>query len=464
MEKMSRMLNCFGSINYVYLVVLSGHFLALTGDASIAWPSPVLTKLSSNGTENPLGEPLTEDEQTWIASISGLGSLIGVIPFCFLPDLIGRKPSLLLISIPHMLSFGISAFANTIYMFYVARFLSGLSISACYIVLPMYVAEVSENSNRGLMLVSYAIFSNFGSLLSYVTGPYLSMFWFNIFLLMFPVTFFVLFSFIAPESPYYYVLKKDYTGAVKSIEKLRRNNYYKNSELELRNIRVELENLERGNILNTLTKRHAIKGSLIAFVLTSFQQLSGYAVFIPYAQQIFIQAGSSIDNSAICSMIVGSVAFFSSFLCPFIIDKKGRRFVLTISIFGIIISEIIFGIFYYMVEENYDTSSIKWIPLACLMGYMLFFTFGLGPLPLTVTSEILPGNIKFLISTLAGTLGTVGSTVLQKNYYYLNNNLHYFGTIWLFAGLCTFLLIFVLLVLPETKGKSFSEILEDLDK
>ncbi|XP_044753280.1 facilitated trehalose transporter Tret1-like isoform X2 [Coccinella septempunctata] len=464
MEKMSRMLNCFRSINYVYLVVLSGNFLALTGDASIAWPSPVLAKLTSNGTDNPLGEPISKDEQSWIASISGFGSLIGIIPFCFLPDMIGRKPSLLLIAIPHMLSFGLSAFASTIQLFYVARFFSGVSICACYIVLPMYVAEVSENSNRGLMLVSFAIFSNFGSLLSYVTGPYFSMFWFNMFLLMFPTAFFILFLFIAPESPYFYVLKKDYTGAVRSIEKLRCNNYYKNSELELRNIRVEVENAERGNILNTLSKRHAIKGSLIALVLTSFQQLSGYAVFIPYTQPIFIQAGSSISNSAISSMIVGSVAFFSSFLCPFIIDKKGRRFVLTISICGIIISEIIFGGFYYMVYQNYDTDSIKWIPLACLMGYMLFFTFGLGPLPLTVTSEILPGNIKFLVSTIAGSLGTICSMLLQKNYYFLNDNLQYFGTIWMFAGLCTFLLIFVVLVLPETKGKSFTEILEKLDK
>lgn len=441
-----------------------GNFLALTGDASIAWPSPVLTKLSSNGTDNPLGAPISDDEQSWIASISGLGSLIGVIPFCFLPDLIGRKPSLLLISIPHMMSFGLASCATTIYILYIARFLSGVSIGACYVVYPMYVAEVSEKSNRGLMLVSFAIFSNFGSLLSYITGPYFSMFWFNIFLLMFPAIFFILFLFVAPESPYYYVLKKDYTKAVRCIEELRCNNTYKNSDQELLKIRVEMETAEKGNVLNTLTKRHAIKGSLIAVFLTTFQQLSGYAVFVPYTQKIFIQAGSSIDISAISSMIVGSVAFFSSFLCPFIIDRKGRRFVLTISICGIIISEIVFGVFYYLVEQKYDTSSIKWIPLVCLMGYMLFFTFGLGPLPLTVTSEILPGNIKFLVSTIAGTLGTVSSTVLQKNYLYLNNTLHYFGTIWMFAGLCTFLLIFILLVLPETKGKSFSEILKELDK
>ncbi|KAL3269493.1 hypothetical protein HHI36_008560 [Cryptolaemus montrouzieri] len=453
--------NILMKINYssVTSFLFLGNFLALTGDAAITWPSPVLPKL--NTTDNPLDRRITEDEASWIASVMGFGSMVALIPFCFLPDLIGRKPSLLLIAVPHMLSFGIAAFAKTVFLFYVARFLSGFSVCACYIVLPMYVAEISESSNRGLMLVSYAIFSNFGSLLSYITGPYLSIFWFNIFLLIFPICFFISFLFIAPESPYYYVMKKEYTKASKAIQILRSN--YQNSELELNSIRMELETSQKGDIWNTLTEKHAIKGSIIALMLTSFQQLSGYAVFIPYTQTIFEQAGSKIDP-AISSILVGLVAFFASFLCPSVIDKRGRRFVLIISLTGIIISEIIFGSYYYLDTHKYDTESIRWIPLLCLVLYMLFFTFGLGPLPLTITSEILPVNIKFLVSTISSFFGTVCSTILSKNYYFLNDNLGYYGTIWMFAGFCTILLVFIITVMPETKGKGFSEILEELEK
>ncbi|XP_045480587.1 facilitated trehalose transporter Tret1-like isoform X2 [Harmonia axyridis] len=426
----------------------------------MSWSSPVLTKLNSTGSDNPMGAPLSEDERSWIASVSGLGSLIGVIPFVFLPDLIGRKPSLLLIGIPHMISFGLAAIAKSVFTLYVARFFSGISTISCYVVLPMYVAEVSENSNRGLMLVTFGIFSHFGSLLSYSAGPYFSMFWFNMFLFMFPAAFFLSFLLIAPESPYFHVLKKDYTAATKSLEKLGRSN----PEAELEKIKVEIEGSKKGDILKTLMKKHALKGSLIALMLTTFQQLSGQAVFTSYTQEIFVEAGSSIKDSATSSLIVGSVTFFASFLCPFVIDKKGRRFVLVISITGIIIMELIFGSYYYLREENYDITSVKWLPLVCLMGYMLFFSIGMGPMPLTITSEILPGNIKFFVSTVSGIFGTISSTLLRKNYYVLNNNLHYFGTIWLFAGLSTFLLIFVLLVVPETKGKSFSEILKKLGK
>lgn len=440
------------------------NLLALTGDASGTWSSPVLPKLNSTGTDNPLGKPATDDELSWIASISGIGSLIGGIPFIFLPDLIGRKPSILLISIPHMLSFGISALAKSIYLFYIARFLSGVSISACYIVLPMYIAEISENSNRGVLLVSFAIFSHFGSLISYITGPYLSMFWFNLLLFLFPFCFFVSFIFLAPESPYYYVQKKNYSEAIESLITLRRSNVQKNFELELEKIKTNLEETEKGNILNTLKTKHAIKGSIIALILVSFQQLTGQAVFTAYTQQIFIEAGSTTSSSATNSIIVGLVSFFASLLCPLIIDKKGRRFALTISISGIILAELVFGTYYYMSEKNYDTSSVKWLPLACLMSFNFFFGFGMGPMPLTVTSEILPGNVKFLVSTVAGIFGALGSTVMRKNYYYFNNNLHYFGTIWMFAGLCMFLLVFVWFMVPETKGKSFSEILKELDK
>ncbi|KAL3266801.1 hypothetical protein HHI36_010955 [Cryptolaemus montrouzieri] len=460
-DEMPQTVGWLKTIDYVFLVVLSGNFLAMTGDAAMTWSSPVIEKL--NSTDSPLGRNITLDEASWIASISGFGSIVGLLPFSFLPDLIGRKPCLLLIAIPHMLSFGIAAFAKTIYLFYIARFLSGLSICACYIVLPMYVAEISGNSNRGLMLVSYAIFSHFGNLLSYVTGPYMSIFWFNIFLLFFPIIFFISFIFIAPESPHYYVIKKDYEKATKSIESLRRHNHNENSEFELDCIRKELENSKKGDILNTLKKKHAIKGSIIAMVLTSFQQLSGYAVFTRYTQTIFKQAGSDIDPS-LCSIIVGLVAFSATFLCPLVIDKRGRRFVLIVSLIGIIFSELIFSGYYYLDDHNYNVDSITWLPLLSLVLFMLFYTFGLGPMPLTVTSEILPVNIKFLISTVSGFLGTVSSTALSKFYYSLNDTLGYYGTMWMYAGFCSMLLIFIIIIMPETKGKSFSEILEELDK
>ncbi|KAK9890879.1 hypothetical protein WA026_012223 [Henosepilachna vigintioctopunctata] len=437
------------------------NLLALTGDLSIAWPSPILAKL--NSTDNPLADYPTKDELSWVASISGFGSMVGILPFSFLPDLIGRKSCLLMIPIPHMISFGLAAFGKSIYLLYVARFFSGISIAACYLVLPMYIAEISENSNRGLMLVSYAIFSNFGSLLCYATGPYMSMLWFNMFILIFPVTFFISFLFIAPESPYYYARKKDYIKASKSIERLRSGKHYHNAELELKTICDELDNAQTGDILRTITRKYAIKGSLIAIMLTTFQQLSGYAVFMPYTQTIFLEVGSDID-SAVCSIMVGSISFFSSFVCPFVIDKKGRRFVLITSLLGIITSEIVFGIYYYLSDQNYNMNSFTWVPLACLLSYMLFFTFGLGPLPLTVSSEVLPVNIKFLVTTVASFLGSLSSTVCSKYYYVLNDSLGYFGTIWLFAGFCTVLLVFIVVILPETKGRSFTEILQELDR
>lgn len=452
------------SISYLHLVVLSGNLLALTGDSAISWSSPMLSKLQSNDSNiNPLEYPITEDESSWIGSINSLGSIAGLLPSSILPNIIGRKPTLLMIGLPHILAFILLAFAKTVSHIYIARFLNGFSICSCYIVLPMYIAEISENGNRGLMLVSFAIFSNFGALITYVLGPYLPYFYFNLILAFFPFLFVVTFLLLAPESPYYFVLKKDEVNATKAITLLRSTNYYSNSELELKYIQSEIENSRSGNVLNTFIKKHALKGAAIAMMLTSFQQLSGYAVIMPYTQNIFEKAGTKLP-AEICSIIVGAVAFFASFLSPFIIEKKGRKFLLLISIIGIIVSEFIFGLYYMFAQRYSSLQAFNFIPLICLMGYMLLYTIGLGPLPLTITSEILPANIKFVVSTISGFLGSAASFGFSKSYPWLLTTLTMGGMFWLCAGICLILLIFVIFVVPETKGKSFAEIFEILSR
>lgn len=312
------------NINYVFIVAFAGNLLALTGDTTLTWSSPVLPKLYSNDTNvNPLGRPITADEESWIGSLQYIGAMCGILPFAVLADWIGRKPVLLALAFPHIISFIIFAFAKHINWYYLGRFLGGVSLSSVYIVLPMYVAEISEDSYRGMLLVSYSTFASFGDLFPYITGPYMSLMWFNLTLVIFPIVFVVLFFLLAPESPYFYVNKNDYKAEeCLTILRSRKENLY-NVKEEIDEIKNEINKNKKGDIFNTLKKKYVIKGFFVALGLSSLQQLSGLGAILAYTQFIFEAAGTKL-SADVSSIIVGIVLFLASFGGPLIVDRKGR--------------------------------------------------------------------------------------------------------------------------------------------
>lgn len=82
----------------------------------------------------------------------------------------------------------------------VGRFLAGLGAGGVFVLVPLYVSEISEDKVRGT-LGSFFIFSiNFGTLLMFVTGSYLSYTFVPKLMLALPIMFALTFVFL-PETP-----------------------------------------------------------------------------------------------------------------------------------------------------------------------------------------------------------------------------------------------------------------------
>ncbi|KAJ8977235.1 hypothetical protein NQ317_003810 [Molorchus minor] len=192
-------------INYTVLAVFAAGLLATSGDITMTWTSPTYSKLYSNDTSiNPIGRPITSSEDGWIGSLINIGAMIGPLPYSYIAERFGRRIGLLSISIPHMTAYLIFAFANKVYLFYLGRLLGGLAVGGGYTLLPMYIAEVSDDSNRGLLSSCLMPFWAFGNFLPYALGPFISIKVFNLILACFPVSFFIIFLLFGVETPYYF--------------------------------------------------------------------------------------------------------------------------------------------------------------------------------------------------------------------------------------------------------------------
>lgn len=147
---------------------------------------------------------------------------------------------------------------------------------------------------------------------------------------------------------------------------------------------------------------------IICTGLISFQQLSGINVVLFYSQSIFEKAGSSLDP-AIATICVGNIflAFskkeinlktisksgivqvLASGCTPLIVDRLGRKLILLVSAGGMAICLGLLGLFFLLDHQKAEiVSSISWLPIASLVGFVIVYCVGFGPLPWAVFGKI----------------------------------------------------------------------------
>lgn len=105
---------------YIYFFVTASISVIILG-TSLGWPSPVLPRMQDEGT--PFF--MSDEEVSWMVSLLYLGNLLSPIPAGYLMDLLGRKTSLLVLTIIPLSAWVMITFANAPIMLYFARFLAG---------------------------------------------------------------------------------------------------------------------------------------------------------------------------------------------------------------------------------------------------------------------------------------------------------------------------------------------------
>jgi MFS family permease len=95
----------------------------------------------------------------------------------------------------------------------------------------------------------------------------------------------------------------------------------------------------------------------------------------------------------------------------------------------------------------------------CTLGC---FAMSLGPVTWVLISEIFPNRVRGLAVSVSVSALWIACFVLTFTFPVLNSDLGPAGTFWVYAGICFGGFLFVLLRVPETKGKTLEEIERDL--
>lgn len=181
------------------------------------WSAPFIPILKSSDTSNHV----THTNITWIEIANMIGGICGIPVTIFFVDRIGKKNLILASACIGVCCWILLATAQRIEQILFARFFSAIAGDVAFVVTPMFIAEIADQSRRGRLFETTYLLVLFGQLVVYAVAPFIKVclpFMVGLPILLLQLS---VFSFI-PQSPYYLLIKGRKEDAKKSLQWFRR--------------------------------------------------------------------------------------------------------------------------------------------------------------------------------------------------------------------------------------------------
>lgn len=389
---------------------------------------------------------------TFIMSMALWGTVIGALFGGIPSDRFGRRRTLFWIGILYLLSALGSAFAPSPYIFSAARFIGGLGVGASSVAVPVYIAEITPAHNRGKLGALYQFNIVFGILAAYLSNYFIgASLGENAWRWMLgvegvPAAIYCAAVLGIPESPRWLVIKRqDESAARQLLEKL---NPTENIEKILAAIK---KSVREGEVpLSKFFSETFQFPILLAFLVAFFNQMSGINFVLYYAPRIFEQAGIEAEAVLGASVPIGIVNLLFTLLGMYLIDNFGRKKLLYVGSFGYIAS--LAGVSWGFVSGAQGA-----IVVVFVCAFIASHAVGQGAVIWVFISEIFPNAVRdYGMSLGSGTHWVAAAFITLLTPTVLSTFTG--GQIFaFFSGMMVLQLLFVWLIMPETKGLTLEE-------
>ncbi|GAA4437623.1 sugar porter family MFS transporter [Pontibacter saemangeumensis] len=379
-----------------------------------------------------------------------IGALFGGIP----SDKLGRKKTLFWIAVFYFISAVGSALATGWYAFLFFRFLGGLGVGASSVTAPLYISEIAPARSRGRLVALFQFNIVFGILIAFLsnyliggTGP--NDWRWMLGVEAFPAVGFLLGVLFVPESPRWLILKRNRVEEARGI--LQAANPEVDAALTVREI-LETSKHDASKPAAPFFSSHYSRPITLAVLFAFFNQLSGINAIIYYAPRIFEMTGLGQSSALLSSAGVGLVNFLFTLLALNFIDRFGRRTLMLIGSFGLIVT---LG----LVSLAFFTQSFQGyaVPIY-LFIYIAFFAFSQGAVIWVFISEIFPNEVRASGQALGSFTHWILAAIIAFAFPYVAETLGGGLTFLIFCVMMVLQLIFVWRMMPETKETSLEQI------
>ena len=465
---------------------------------------------------------LTGDRGDWLLGLAvsclGWGALGGTAVAGFFSDRFGRKKVLITTAVFFTCSALLSALTTSFAVFVFSRVLGGIAVGGAILIAPVYIAEISPPALRGSMVSLNQLMIVLGISASFFSNYFLLDAGANNWRWMLgmdavPAILYFFLLFAVPESPRW-LFGKGQTERAEEI--LTKTCGQAEVEQAMVNIRRSFAQKAPEVRVSGLLSRRMSFIMFIALVIAFFQQITGINAIFYYLPTIFAQAGGGTDAAFKQAVLVGLVNLVMTFVAIRFVDRLGRKPLLVIGTAGMALSlltcswafhassyqltekswvvlqenkvpaELIANLktleknifptdkdFILAMEAKMGSENLKphrdalltaglniqaGLVLFAIIGFVASFAISLGPVMWVLLSEIFPNQYRGLGMSVAGFWNSAISASVTFIFPW---ELSHFGSAGTFLGyglMAAAALVFVLLFIPETKGKSLEEL------
>lgn len=380
-----------------------------------------------------------------------VGALLGGIP----ATKWGRKKTLLWIGILYLLSALGSALAPGVYIFMAFRLLGGFAIGASSVVAPMYISEIAPAKNRGKLVATFQFNIVFGILIAYLSNYLLEGVGGNnswrlmLGVVAIPALIYSILVFFVPESPRWLIVHRgDYDTARKILGVSDPAGVDEAIEALHKSIGEE----KHKEKLSAFFKRKYNFPIFLAVMIAFFNQMSGINAVIYFAPRVFELAGISKQGAFLQSVGVGLVNLVFTMLGLYLIDRLGRKILMLIGSVGYIISLVSVAAAFYM---NHVGGMI--VPLLLFL-FIASHAIGQGAVIWVLISEVFPNSVRAYGQSLGASTHWIMAAIITTLFPILAVKIGPAPIFAFFAFMMVLQLLWVIFIMPETKGKSLEEL------
>ncbi len=382
-----------------------------------------------------------------------IGAMFGGIP----TNKIGRKNTLVWIGVLYTVSALGSSLVNDPYTFAFFRFIGGLGVGASTVAAPTYVSEIAPAKDRGRLVGFYQFNIVLGILIAFLSNYLLSNIGENAWRWMvgveaIPAFIYTLLVLTVPKSPRWLLLQGKGKEAHKVLEQL-----YPGQDIEKIMADIEVSQKDHHSSKENIFMKKYRFPLILAFLIAFFNQLSGINAFLYYAPRIFQEAGLGESTALLSSIGIGVTNMVFTLIGISLIDKIGRKKLMYIGSVGYIISLSLVAMAFFLEWEGMS------VPVF-LFVFIASHAIGQGTVIWVFISEIFPDQLRASGQSFGTSTHWVLAAIIPSMVPFLFGTIGA-GTVFaIFAFMMVLQLLFVMFMMPETKGVPLEELEKILTK
>jgi SP family arabinose:H+ symporter-like MFS transporter len=382
-----------------------------------------------------------------------LGSIFGSWP----TDRLGRRPTLILIGLLYFISAVWSALAWDVYSLIIARFIGGLGVGVATVAAPLFISEISPPAYRGRLAGMFQFNIVFGILIAFLSNYLLAGVGENAWRWMLgveaiPALIYAIMCFGLPESPRWLLTKKqDREAGLSVLQRIDPGASRADIEAEADEIIQATREQSTHSGFWSMRLRVPI---MLAFFVAFFNQLSGINAILYFAPRIFELTGFGAQTALLQSVGIGVTNLIFTFIGLSLIDRLGRRTLLMIGCFGYLAS---LG----LCSWAFFNEQFAIVP-ACIFAFIAAHAVGNAAVIWVLISEIFPNQYRATGQSLGSATHWVFAALLTTLFPQMVTSFPAGGIFLFFCGMMALQLIWVVTMVPETKGVPLEELQQKL--